>query len=196
MTKTVIAVIVWSVAIAAGMGTLVRYEREPGPAGGRKVENPASSAWRLVMFCHPKCPCTGASISELERILDRAGESVSCEVWFFRPAEESDEWAHSTTWARAARLARTRVMTDPDGAEASRRGALTSGHVFLLDEHGNVVFSGGVTGARGRSGENTGEIAVLSLIESGRGQASAPVYGCPIGASAAVQEAVAAEVGP
>jgi hypothetical protein len=76
------------------------------------------------------------------------------------------------------------VLADPDGREAQRLGAVTSGHVLLYDRAGQLLFTGGITGARGHEGDNAGGESVIRLI-AGRGGARhhTLIYGCSIRAS-------------
>jgi hypothetical protein len=79
----------------------------------------------------------------------------------------------------AAAIPGVTVLSDVDGVEAGRFGSLTSGHTFLFDSAGRLLFSGGITGARGHAGENVGENAVVSLINNGSSQRDRTlVYGC------------------
>jgi hypothetical protein len=85
---------------------------------------------------------------------------------------------------------------DEDGAEAARFGAATSGQVLVYGRDGALVFSGGITAARGHFGDNEGSKAIAHFVADPRpaaevrerspADASAgnlartPVFGCPI----------------
>ena len=71
------------------------------------------------------------------------------------------------------------TILDRGGREAARFGAHVSGQTFLYDAAGRLVFSGGMTIARGHAGDNDGEDALLALITAGHAPvASTPVFGC------------------
>jgi hypothetical protein len=58
-------------------------------------------------------------------------------------------------------------MADEDGSEARRFEIETSGHTLLFDGAGRLMFSGGITSARGHSGENAGRSALGTLLRGG-----------------------------
>jgi hypothetical protein len=84
-------------------------------------------------------------------------------------------------WNTASRLPGATVLRDDEGIEARRFGAMTSGQTLLYDGGGRLVFSGGITGARGHAGENAGRNAVIALL-NGRpaGQDETWVFGCSL----------------
>jgi hypothetical protein len=131
------------------------------------------------MFIHPQCSCTRASLAELRSILNDAQGSLATWVVVLRPEGVPDEWAHSGTWDTARHMAGVTVVTDPEGLEADRFGAATSGDTVLYDAKGQLLFSGGITAARGHVGNNTGRQRVLSLLATGTADSHAhEVYGC------------------
>src|SRR5688572_20864684 len=76
----ILLVSAWLICLGVGVVILARYERTSGRVGGTPEQWPGHAAfslhpWRstLVMFAHPHCPCTRASIDELNRLL------VKCE---------------------------------------------------------------------------------------------------------------------
>ncbi len=82
---------------------------------------------------------------------------------------------------RAAAIPGVRVLDDPDGSEAVRFGVATSGHALLYDLSGRLLFSGGLTAARGRSGANGSSEAVVDLLSGELTTLTEPpVFGCPI----------------
>jgi hypothetical protein len=178
----------WLSVIVAGVGFLWNYESTPGvaasapgrwPAGSRIV--PAADRATLVMLAHPQCPCTRASIGELARLMTQAQGRVTAYVLFVKPPGFSDGWERTDLWASAAAIPGVTVVRDDDGVEAARFGAATSGQTVLYDAAGKLIFSGGITAARGHAGDNAGRTAAVSLLVNNEsGQKETPVYGCPL----------------
>ncbi len=72
-------------------------------------------------------------------------------------------------------------MEDIQGREALRFGAATSGQTLLYDASGRLLFSGGITPARGHAGDNDGSDALLELLSGGSGRHhQTPVFGCSL----------------
>jgi hypothetical protein len=135
----------------------------------------------LVMLAHPHCPCSRASVEELDRLMAQADGAVSAHVLFVKPDGVPDDWEQSDLWTRAVAIPGVHARRDDLGGEAERFGAATSGQVVLYDGVGELLFSGGITSARGHSGDNAGRDSVLSLLTSGRADRdSTPVFGCPL----------------
>ena len=133
------------------------------------------------MFAHPKCPCTHASMEELNLLLARSGQRVATHVYFFTPANSSARWAQTDLWRSASGLPGVTVHEDADGAMARRFGAETSGFVVLYDVHGRLQFKGGITSARGHVGENAGEKTLTALLGGQPANLKqTPVYGCSL----------------
>jgi hypothetical protein len=179
---------VWAAAVTTGMGLLWSYGSTPGPAGDPPARRPPPGAMRpgpgratLVMAVHPNCPCTRASLSELARLMTRAGGRVDARVLILSPRRRPKDWGRSTHWETASRIPGVEVVADVAGAEAARFGLKTSGHVVLYDAGGSLRFSGGITAARGHEGENDG---LDAAVEAAAGRpalaATHPVFGCPI----------------
>jgi hypothetical protein len=183
-----VVAVCWLAAVATGFVGLALYAFKPGSTGTAPVSWPAGTAISadegrptLVMFVHPKCPCSRASVAELERLMAVCDGRVSARVVFLRPAGFDDEWAKTDIWQSAAAIPSVTVLVDRDAVEARRFDAETSGQTFLFDASGRLLFSGGITGARGHEGDNAGLDAVASLIVTGRAERStAPVFGCSL----------------
>jgi hypothetical protein len=56
------------------------------------------------------------------------------------------------------------MVLDRDGAESRRFRTETSGHALLYDAGGRLLFSGGITVARGHAGDNAGLGAIEALV--------------------------------
>lgn len=174
--------------IAAGTGALLRYENTPGRPGGAPPHWPPDSAisrstsqYTLVMLAHPNCPCTRASVAEMEVLMTRFGGRLTAYVLFSKPGAEAPEVRGTDRWKRAEAIPGVSVVYDRGGLEAKRFGGEVSGQTMLYDPSGRLVFSGGITGGRGRQGSNPGADTMMSLLggkESAR--QSTPVFGCAL----------------
>jgi hypothetical protein len=188
----VAAVVLWAVAIATGTLFALRYETtaaETQPvstddsldadAGGPHDDDATADRPELVMFVHPRCPCSRASLAELERLMAACDGRLRCRVVFVRPASSAPGWERSELWDRAAGIPGVRAVVDPGGDEARRFAARASGEAFLVLPSGQVAFHGGLTPGRGHEGDNAGRAAV-EVIVAGRTPActETPVYGC------------------
>lgn len=132
------------------------------------------------MFLHPECPCTRASLHELERVLSHSPVQVA-PVLVVATMLEGRAWEDTPAAALARRIPRASIAFDPQGNEMQRFGALTSGHVVLYDTQGRLRFSGGITGSRGHEGENTGADTLRRLLTAKDATTGAsPVYGCSL----------------
>ena len=178
---------VWALAVVAGMAILWEYSITPGaaaaprfwPEGSRMERDPATPT--LVMLAHPRCPCTRASVEELARVMARCPGRVKAYVLMLRPAGLPDDWATTDLWRSAAIIPGVTVMRDDGGNEARLFNAETSGQTLLYDAAGRLLFSGGITDARGHVGDNAGADAVVSFLT--RGTAAWPetsVFGCSL----------------
>jgi hypothetical protein len=180
--------LLWLVTAGAGFAFILNYQSTSGRIGLTPEHWPAgakialdSQHDTLVMFAHPQCPCTRASMEELNRLLARSPGKVAAQVWFFKPDKFPEAWTQTDLWRSAAAIPGVAVHEDPDGAEARLFGAETSGYVLLYDTHGQLLFKGGITGSRGHAGDNAGETAVASLL-AGQDVSfqQTPVYGCSL----------------
>jgi hypothetical protein len=181
----------WLCAVGAGLWVLWEFENSPGVAANPPAQWPSDSHIEratdrptLVMLVHPRCSCTRASIGELAELMARARVRPKAYVLFLKPPGFADDWEKSPLWHNAAAIPHVTVVRDDDGLEASRFGAATSGQTMLYDAAGPLLFSGGITGARGHAGDNAGRAAILALLHRETiGQTGSLVFGCPLFAS-------------
>ena len=178
----------WGIACAVGFTLLLRYSNTPG----KQSEPSHASALpidlidpggrpTLVMYAHPRCPCTRASFSELERLQTLTENTLALRVVFFEPAEVASSWRQTDLWRRAENLPHAQVIPDPDGRITHAAGARTSGTVALYDSGGGVLFWGGLTSSRGHEGTNLGHLALLDISKGMAPRAvRTEVYGCAL----------------
>jgi hypothetical protein len=196
--RWIVFVAAWVAAAGAGMSALAAYKSRPGepahaparwPEGSRIGRPPGMPT--LVLFAHPMCPCTEASLTELARLMRRVGERVSAHVLFIRPDGTPSTWAESALWKKAARIPGVTVEADPDSVETLRFQSATSGEVVFYDATGALRFSGGITPARGHEGDNPGSDRIAALVAGAAdGWKETPVFGCPLQDSEGPKEAV------
>jgi hypothetical protein len=179
----------WAALVLAGFVLLLGYGTTPTPAGvappawpaGSALSRAGAGAWDLLLFAHPHCPCTKATLDVLAAVTAREPERLRARVVVVRERSAPAGWERGEVLARASRIPGVRVTVDADGAEARRFGAASSGHAFLYDPGGALRFSGGLTAMRGHAGESPGSRSVAALL---RGQPAlvpeAAVYGCPL----------------
>jgi hypothetical protein len=178
----------WLGVVCVGLEIIWSYENAPGPAatppGLWPVESELERApgrATLVMLAHPHCPCMRASIGELALLMARCEERVSAYVLFYQPEGFSNQWAQTDLWQSAAAIPGVIVRRDEGGIEARRFRAATSGQVLLYESGGQLLFSGGITGSRGHSGDNAGRTAIVSLLTQGTAERNQTfVFGCSL----------------
>jgi hypothetical protein len=183
-----VAFAIWLCGVAAGALLMTRLSSIPGPDANAPAHWPAQSAIvlsrtnsTLVMFAHPHCPCTRASISELERLMARTQGRISAHVLLLKPAELPAGWTDTALWRRASLIPGVTVQVDTDGVEARRFGAETSGDTVVYGGDGRLLFHGGITISRGHEGDNHGLSAIVALSRSRSVRiAQTPVFGCSL----------------
>ncbi len=180
--------LLWTIGVGVGLNQLWAYENAPGTAavapaqwpGGSGLPAPGGRA-ALVVVLHPQCSCSQATISELARLHAHVGAALDTYVLVLAPSTANAEWVRSSLWRRAASNDGVRVVADPDGREARRFGAATSGQTYLYDRGGRLRFTGGITGSRGHEGDNAGRSAIERLVTDEHGEhASTFVFGCSL----------------
>ena len=180
--------VVWALAVGAGFIGLWRYKSLPGESGAGPESWPSASRISrphdratLVMFAHPRCPCSRASVTELGRLMARFDGRLAGYVVFARPADVGEDWDHTELRKRAEAIPGVSVLSDDGGLEAARFHVLTSGAAVLYDAGGGLLFSGGITAARGHEGDSFGIQRISSLLTTGKAdRPDAPVFGCAL----------------
>lgn len=183
-----IILIGWFVAICAGMRSILIYEGSPGRSGASPLEWPADSRLQrtegmptLVLMIHPHCPCGRATMSELAQLMVEGQGRVEVFVIFVKPDGFEEDWAKTDIWQSASIIPGVKVSVDDRGVEARRFGSQTSGQAILYSADGHLLFSGGITAARGHAGDNEGREAIVALITTGATEKrETPVFGCPL----------------
>jgi hypothetical protein len=178
----------WLIGVLLGFFAIQRYATTPSektmapsqwPSGGlieRERDRPT-----LVLFAHPHCPCTRASLAELSRLMTTLAGRLGAHVLFTRPEGVEDDWESSGLLERARHIPGVLVDVDVGGREAASFGAHTSGEAFLYGADGGLLFHGGITASRGHEGDNVGSGRIISLVTIGSTDlAQSAVFGCEL----------------
>lgn len=183
---------VWVGLVGATCWAMFAYEfeRESGGSGRMVTRWPAGSQIAkvpgrptLLMFLHPQCPCSRASMAELDRIWvlhdEQSKLSPHLVVVATVPPDEPSDWLSTWTMQRAKEMPGATVYVDRDGREAQRFGATTSGTVMWFDADGRCRYAGGITASRGHEGGNIGRDSVEQLLRGENpSETRMPALGC------------------
>ena len=178
--------LLWAVAVGSLSLGFSRYKATPGDPGDLPLRWPEASALvhasdrpTLILWAHPRCPCTRASLAELARLAAVLDGRALVEVVFLLPETDATDWKSSDLVATARAIPGVEVVYDPAQREATLFGAATSGNVALYGPAGDLWFSGGITPARGHQGDSAGRAAILArVLGDASTPAATPIFGC------------------
>jgi len=182
--------LVWLALVVYGFQALLAYGAKPGPQVSPQCTWPTQSSmhlnvdsYTLVMFLHPQCPCSNATVSELSLLLTHC-RNIKANVLFIRPKEFAPGWEKTALWSRVSNIPGAQAIVDVDGRERSLFAAETSGQCALYDKDGRLRFSGGITGSRGHEGDNRGLSQIEAIVDHQDGMGDSitrgPTFGCPL----------------
>ena len=180
--------LLWAFSIGLGLYLLMKHELSPGKPAKPPVNWPKDSNLKLstdkdtlVMFVHPQCPCTRASLEQLTPLTKM--ENLAIQILIFSPKIKPKDWSEKTCSDLNLSQKSVSMVPDYDGLEARRFQSKTSGQALLYDSKGRLIFTGGITGARGKTGNNPGLIELCSAIRehnnSGKVRETL-VFGCSL----------------
>jgi hypothetical protein len=177
----------WLGCASAGFVALSRFSATPGLASAATDWPPATTIDRpanvffILIFVHPKCPCSVATLGELDRLMARCHGKLAATVAFIKPDAAGNDWQDNALRKSASGIPDVKTFLDQSGAEAKRFNAATSGQTFLFDPSGRLIFSGGITQSRGHAGDNDGSDAIAQMVLGGQPTTRAtPVFGCEL----------------
>ncbi len=180
--------IVWLSLSFYGMYVLFKYSAFPGLDGeppkrmiSKTQVKHKKNIPTLIVFLHPRCPCSRATISELGVIISKAQNPLNLNIVFFKPSIFPESWTMTDLWDSAKRIPNAKLIADNGGKEIKQFCVKTSGHVLLYNSREDLVFSGGITASRGHLGDNEGRQAVLSLLNREKSNVSkTKTFGCQL----------------
>ena len=187
---TAVVVAGWLAMLGAGFQQLWSYSARPGESGveasrwPHQARTPFDGArGNLVVFLHPRCPCSRATLTELERLIPRLRGGAAVTILFVRPPGMPVEWERGALWSRASQIPGVFVAADEGGREAALFGAATSGLAVFYGKDGRLLYRGGLTFARGHEGPNAGVEAVAAAAAGLAGPSDIfrrPAFGCAL----------------
>jgi len=190
-----LATVLWLGATLTGLTLVARHANTPGLTGQAPSGWPspseihrASGQPTFLLFAHPLCPCTRASLAEFADVAARRPAAAQLWVVFYKPQGAATVWEESDQCRTAAAIPGVNLWFDVDGVEARRFGAATSGLAMLYTADGRLAFQGGITPARGHTGANAGHQAIEALLAGARpATVRTPVFGCKLWESKSAQ---------
>lgn len=183
-----LAVAIWTILAIAGLAALTVYSFTGNIPAHAAAQWPASSQLSLdsarpvlVLFLHPRCPCSAASITALDRVLSRHPGAFRVYAVLTVPPGVDADWEVGRNLEAARSLPETSLVFDRGGTLARSFGAGDSGTLLAFGPDGVRLFVGGITASRGHEGESLG-VLVLRDLATGRTprQSDSPVFGCPL----------------
>ncbi len=184
--------IAWGVLAVIGYSCMVFYSTAPAKSAMSVGPFPVQSALArgsgltLITFLHPRCPCSKASVSELQELLAQSKFPSNLTVYAVvsQPHGCSSDFTQGAILDSLSNMKNVQLIIDKDDLESQRFGARTSGQTLLFDSQGNCLFCGGITAARGEVGANAGVDALRQCINSGQtALKKTPVFGCSLESS-------------
>ena len=176
----------WGLSVLVGLGMMVRYQVTPG----RAANAPASLSLpvttvrgQLLVFLHPQCECSLATVDELQHLMTATRGALSAKLYFYKPSSESDSWCRNTRlWDTAKLIPSASLLIDTDAKFAKAYGSRCSGQVLLYSTASRkLVFAGGLTESRGHEGGSAGGDAISEFARTGNCPTSkTDVFGCAI----------------
>ena len=171
-----------------GVRTMGKFESTPGPAQTAPDRWPrdsrlvrAEGQTTLLLFLHPRCSCSEATLTELEKLVALNHTGFAILAVFAIPPNGGMEWKESPIIRRASSIRGTSIVFDPGGIEARRFGAITSGSVGAYGREGELRFAGGITQARGVEGEGAAWLNLRKVIDgSSATRRTLDPFGCPL----------------
>ena len=186
--RVIAASVLWGACVLTGFAVLGAEQFTPAAIGTLATNFPQDSQLvlaadkpTLVLFLHPHCPCSRATLTELEKLQVQTQGKVDVTIVFTIPPKTPPGWEKGELLDRARAIPGAKVWLDENGEASRRFGVNGSGHTLLYAPTGQLLFSGGITAARGEEGDNPGETAVADLVLLGRADLNrTPVFGCQL----------------
>lgn len=192
LVATLVVSAAWLFGIVLCFALVEKFENTSGRALAKHTSGPPEQ-WpvgsaipfkgpTLLMFVHPKCPCTRASLAELSSIAPKLKGINTYLVELSPEATSVGEKSRKDAAPAQSAGNGSNILSyiDEAGWEAATFGATTSGETLFYRADGKLLFSGGITRARGLEGDNPYLEKLSAAIRGDKTSCSTPVYGCAL----------------
>lgn len=184
----------WIAIVALSIFTICNYEFTPGQVGSVPprwttdlgLKQPTAPHPTLLVSLHPKCSCSQATLALLSDLFATSDTKANVVVLVTKPANKTADWKNDIdllTFRIQSELD-GQVMIDIDSVNSKRFGMLTSGHILAYAVDGSLLYSGGITTARGARSNGPGFDALKKIVTlANRTQEkleNKPVFGCEL----------------
>src|SRR5881409_3333569 len=120
-------ILFWLSSVSAGLLLLLGYSNSPGASRAAPRCWPAQSQIphdanrsTLLLFVHPRCPCSRATLGELNALLAHCPGQIDAHVLFLRPEGTAEDWVKTDLWRAASAIPGVTVHCDNAGVESRR----------------------------------------------------------------------------
>jgi hypothetical protein len=201
MSRTILIAVlgIWFGGMSFGFWKALDYERAATQSGSPPVQWPVSGAPQrnptrptLLIFIHPKCPCTRATLRELDRLLAHHQKNELTVLAIFLSSEgHPSGWEKTDLWTYACGIPGVQALADARDSWRKMFHAKSSGECLLYSPSGELRFHGGITSGRGHEGYSGSQTSLSRAIahESTSLQRTA-VFGCALGSPNRADEVV------
>lgn len=166
----------WAVALSVGFHNAMRWDFTPGQTAAAPASlNAKAHKPCLIVALHSQCPCSLATVENLTSLSPQERAQMQITLAFTGPDVKD-----SAIVKKAAALPEAREEFLSETEILRKYGAKTSGQALFYDATGRLVFSGGLTDARGVPGDSAGMKALEAALRGKACVATTPVYGCAL----------------
>lgn len=183
---------IWLALSILGIIILAGYQSDAGAQGVAPVKWPAKSSVSrengqkkdntLLVFLHPQCPCSKATVHQLDLLLTKQNKkNTSAYAIFVIPKGLGSDFAQGDLYDQCRQIDGLKIVQDRDAIEANLFAARTSGQMYIYDKDGQLSFSGGITPGRGHEGDSLGLDRAKEILSTKAGQKTVcRTYGCAL----------------
>lgn len=183
---------IWLALSIFGLIILVGYQSGAGAQGVAPLNWPAKSSVSreigqkkdntLLVFLHPQCPCSKATVHQLDLLLTKQSKkNTSAYAVFVLPKGVGSDFAQGDLYKQCQQIDGLTIVEDRDAVEADLFAARTSGQLYIYDKDGQLSFSGGITAGRGHEGDSLGLDRAREILSMKTGEKTVcPTFGCPL----------------
>jgi hypothetical protein len=155
-------------------------ERWPGEQAP-EVELAPGAGGTVLVFVHPHCPCSQATLAQLRSALEQSNSpSLACYLIVLQPELAEPDFYRTSLWRSALDCPGVKVVVDQGGRLSRQFGIATSGQTLFYDFSGRLQFAGGLTATRGHQGPSQGLDDLLKVLRGGVAPSPVAVFGCPL----------------